>query len=363
MRAMALCLTAPIRGRSTAGLLAGVLLCFALSACRKQDATQAAPSASPSASVAPRTLTPEQSAQVLARVGDRTITLGEYASALERMDQFERLRYQSADRRKLLLNEMIELELLAQEARRRGLDKQPETQERLRQMLRDELFKEVRRDVKSPTDVPEAEVRKYYEAHKADFNEPERRRVGHIAVASLAQAKTVLAKAQDASAGDWGKLVAQHSLDRNPKALGETPPELAGDLGIVGPPGHPRGANPRVPEPIRAAVFKIEGVGKVLPEVVEEGGRFHIVRLSSKTDARERRFEESERSIRIALVQDLVKQREAELEKQLREKFPVTLDEAALAAIPPPKPVASGAAVKPSVSEVLPRRPAALGTP
>ena len=31
-------------------------------------------------------------------------------------------------------------ELLAEEARRRGLDKQPETQERVRQMLRDELL-------------------------------------------------------------------------------------------------------------------------------------------------------------------------------------------------------------------------------
>ena len=56
-------------------------------------------------------LTPEQAGQVLARVGDRVITLGDYAAALERMDPFERMRYQTEDRRQALLDEMINVEL------------------------------------------------------------------------------------------------------------------------------------------------------------------------------------------------------------------------------------------------------------
>src|SRR5512133_3831503 len=64
-----------------------------------------APSALASASPPARNLTPEEAAQVLARVGEVTITLGDYAAALERMDRYERLRYQSADRRKILLDE------------------------------------------------------------------------------------------------------------------------------------------------------------------------------------------------------------------------------------------------------------------
>ncbi len=313
--------------------------------CHKKAGEGAAPAASasgsPLGSAAPKTLSPEQAAQVLARVGDRSITLGEFAAALERMDTFERLRYQSPERRKLLLNEMVELELLAQEARRRGLDKQPETEERMRQMLRDELLRDVRHEVPGPSDAPEADVRKYYDEHKADFSEPERRRVAHIAVASQAQAKTLLTQASQATPAEWGKLVSEHSLDKSTRAMGAAPPELAGDLGIVGPPGHPRGANPRVPEALRAAVFKIDKVGSVLPEVVADGGMFHIVRLSSRTDARDRPFEEAERTIRITLVQELVKQREANLEKELRAKFPVSIDEKALAEVHAPKPVAS----------------------
>src|SRR4051812_48575274 len=45
-------------------------------------------------------LSPEQAARVVAKVGDRSITLGEFAKTLERMDQFDRLRYQSKDRRR-----------------------------------------------------------------------------------------------------------------------------------------------------------------------------------------------------------------------------------------------------------------------
>ena len=77
-----------------------------LSACHGKQQTSAAPSES--ASAVPGKLTPELAKQVLAKVGDREITLGEYAETLERMDPFERLRYQSADRRKQLLNEIVQ---------------------------------------------------------------------------------------------------------------------------------------------------------------------------------------------------------------------------------------------------------------
>src|SRR5690606_9657010 len=180
-----------IRG---AGLLIFVALGFGVSCKKSEPEQKTAPSASAAASAAPFKLSSEQEKQVLARVGNRTITLGDYVATLERMDSFERLRYQSPERRRLLLKEMIDVELLAEEARRRGLDKLPETEERLRQALRDELLKEIRKDVPSPNDLPEADVRKYYEENRADFDEPERRRVSHIAVASRAEAVALLEK-------------------------------------------------------------------------------------------------------------------------------------------------------------------------
>src|SRR5512147_645373 len=105
------------------------LLCAVLSAGCREKAKQSPAAVASASAPAPGKLTPELARQVLAKVGDRDITLGEYAETLERMDPFERIRYQSPDRRKQLLNEIIQVELLAEEAKRRGLDKTPETQE------------------------------------------------------------------------------------------------------------------------------------------------------------------------------------------------------------------------------------------
>jgi peptidyl-prolyl cis-trans isomerase C len=341
----------PARGRRSSAKRAALsLICAAplllagcSGGCGKSKTTDGATSAAASGSAAPRALDPALAGKVLAKVGDRTITLGEYAETLERMDPFERMRYQSADRRKRLLEEMIEVELLAQEARRRGLDKAPETQERLRQILRDQLLEEVRKGGPAPDEIPEADLRAYYDQHKAEFAEPERRRVAAIVLDSASAARGVLPKALKATPAEWGKLVEQHAK-RAPGGP-TAPAELAGDLGIVGPPGHPRGNNPRVPEAVREAVFKIPAPGTTHTEVVEADGKFYVLRLTSKTDARERKYEDSSRAIRTAVVQARIRDRESTLEKELRQRFPVKIDDAALStvAVPSASPATSAA--------------------
>jgi peptidyl-prolyl cis-trans isomerase C len=303
---------------------------------KKKEAPVAAASAS--ASAGPKPLSPELAKKTLAKVGDRVITLGDYAATLERMDPFERMRYQSPDRRRRLLDEMVEVELLAQEALRRGLDKAPETKERLRQVLRDQLLEEVRKGAPAANDVPEPELRAYYDSHKDEFAEPERRRVAAIVLETAGAAKSALAKAQNASPAEWGELVDKLSSQKTGRAGPSAPAELAGDLGIVGPPGHPRGANPRVPEPVREAAFKLAELNQTHGSVVEADGKFYVLRVTSKTPGRERKYEESERAIRTAVVQARVKEREAALEKDLRGRFPVKVDDAALAKMPMPPP-------------------------
>jgi peptidyl-prolyl cis-trans isomerase C len=291
---------------------------------------------SSSASSAAQPIPPELAKKVLARVGERNITVAEYAATLERMDSFERVRYQSAERRRQLLDEMIDVELLAQEARRRGLDKLPKTQQRLREILRDELLREVRESVPKLETIPEPEVRRYYAEHGAEFEDAERRRVAHIVVQKKTQAEEILKRALAASPKEWGELVREFSLDKTETAA-STALELSGDLGIVGPPGDERGGNLKVPEAVRAAVFKLEKLGDVLPELVEEGGRFHIVRLTGKTAAHRRSYEEAERAVRVRLVQKLVEEREAALERELGERYKVVIDEQALGKVEPPK--------------------------
>ncbi|HVW26175.1 MAG TPA: peptidylprolyl isomerase, partial [Polyangiaceae bacterium] len=173
-------------------------------ACRHDGGASAGAPAASSSSSAPGGLSPELAARVLARVGDRTITLGDYVAVLDGMDRIERARYQTPDRREQLLKEIVEVELLSREAERRGLADKPEAKALERQILRDEVFGELR-DKQPPLDqIPAADVRAYYEAHRADFKEPERRRISHIVVSDKATAERVLAEARGTSAKQWG---------------------------------------------------------------------------------------------------------------------------------------------------------------
>ena len=334
----------PIRARWSLALIIAVpLLAVGLaSACDEKALDK--PTAGSASGYVPSALPPELAQKPLATVGDKVITLGDYAATLERMDQFERLRYQSPDRRKQLLDEIIKVELLAAEARRRGLHEDPETRERIRQILRDEVLKKIRFDLPAPAEIPDAEVRKYYEDHKADYTEPERRRVAHFVLSDRAKAKTVLERAKKASPAEWGKLVRENSVDKSDKPAPTAPLELAGDLGIVSAPGEQRGENARVPEPVRKAVFAIEKIGGVHDELVEHEGKFHVVRMTGKTDARKRSFAEAERTIRVAILQDKLEAEQKKLEQELRQRFPVKIDEKALEKVKVQEPAGGGAA-------------------
>ncbi len=267
--------------------------------------------------------------QVLARVGDRTITVGDYVAALQHMDQFDRIQYSAPARRRVLLDEMIDVMLLADEAREKGYDEDPATQEEVRQILRDALLAKAREGAPAPADIPAPEVQAYYDAHRNDFRDPERRRVSAIVLTSAAAAASALQAAQKPNA--WGELVRARSVDPSAKHAGDDVPlDLAGDLGFVSPPGDARGVNARVPDEVRAAVFEIANVGEVLPRVVEAGGKFYVVKLESKSDARDRTLQDAERSIRVKLAQEKVRAAEEAMLGELRKQYPVQIDEAAL---------------------------------
>lgn len=289
-------------------------------------------------------LTPDQAARIVAKVGDRTITLGDFARTLERMDPFDRLRYQTKERRRELLSEMIDVELLAQEAKRRGLDKRPEVQDALRQLYRDALLAKARDTLPPPAGITAEEVKAYYDANAERYNEPERRRVSSIVMTSKPEADKILKLAQKTkTAAEWGDLFFKNSINA-PKTRGPNDPvDLAGDLGIVGPPDDPKGGNTKVPDAVRAVVFKMPAVGQVADAVVEADGKLFIVRLSGLTSGHRRTIQEADRSIRVAILQQRMQDLEKKLDTDLRAKFPVDINDKALAEVKLPAPFVDAA--------------------
>lgn len=327
-----------------------VAIAIACAACGSDDpaATNQVDAGAP-----PGGLTPDQAARVVAKVGDRTITLGDYATALERMNEFDRLRYQTKEARRELLKEMIDAELLAQEARKRKLDEVPATRAAVRQVLGEALLSDIRSSLPTPAELTTEEIRAYYDKHRDDFREPERRRVTAIVAKDEKAAKEALETLRKEVKPDgtvdpalWGKLVAENA-PTTPKNARSAPGDLAGDLGMVGPPDDPKGANPRVPEALRKVVFGLAKVGAFFDQPVKDGGRFYVVRLSGLAAAHERSLAEADRSIRVAILKERLDEKERAMEAELRKKYEVAIDDGALAKVPPPEAAKAAASSSP----------------
>ena len=279
-------------------------------------------------------LTSQQAGAVVAKVGDRKITLGDYALLLERMNNIDRSRYESKKRRRDLLQEMIDIELLAQEARRRGLDKNADVQDAIRQILRDAMRAKIHDTVRPPGSIRPEEVKAYYDAHIEDFREPERRRVSAIVLGDPDRAAEVLELAsaiKDDAA--WGQLFFDHSLTAPTEANPNDPPDLAGSLDMVGPPGDPKGASSKVPAPLQAAVFELERVGDIHDKVIAADDRYYIVRMSGLAKATTRTLAMADRAIRMSIFQKEQREAEDKAVAELRQQLTIQVDQAVVGSI------------------------------
>ena len=175
----------------------------ALTACQQKPATPAAQTAATSAPVALINGTP---------------------ISTETFDFYVKTRANKAtseltpDQKQQLLDELIRIELAAQQATKDGLDKQPEVANRLdltrQNVLAETVFQNFLKG-KTPT---EQELRAEYEAQVAAMPKTEYR-ARHILVATETYAQTVIEKLQ--KGGDFAAIARKESMDNSKDQGGE----------------------------------------------------------------------------------------------------------------------------------------------
>ncbi len=276
-------------------------------------------------------LSPEQAAKPVAKYGNnKVITLGEFAQALADMPEYERMRYQGVERRKELLRAMIDMHLLAEEAKKQGLDKDPVVGEEIRQVLVAWMRGKLIADLPQAGQLPEPELRAFYDSHIAEYREPERRRVAQIVTKDEATAKKAWEEAKAANPTQWGGVVKKYSEEK-PGAT--EAPEMSGDLGFATAPSdtHPQ-PNPKLTPEVRTAAFALPSVGAVSPPF-KDGNGWHVVRLIAKNEARDQSFADVERIIRVRVLQEKRAAKEKALLEETRKTVKVEVDEATLQAV------------------------------
>lgn len=263
-------------------------------------------------------LTEAQANEVLAKVGDRTITVGEFADRLASQSPYLRARFESPERRKEFLDNLVRFELLVYEAERRGYADKPEITRARRTAMIQQLVKKEVDEPLGALEITDEEVQAVYDANPTEFDRPAKVRASHIFIKDHGRALKVMAKAKKADLAGFGKLAREESEDDKTKSNG-------GDLQFF-----EADAEGQPPAAIRDAVFSLDKVGAVYPELVEEGDGYHIIMLTGKRAALKRTYEQAKRAIRHKLARERKDAAMKALTERLRKEVEVEVDYEAL---------------------------------
>jgi peptidyl-prolyl cis-trans isomerase C len=308
--------------RVPASIVVALLAC----SCHKtgQDENQPSPTKAP-APAGPNT--PPQSIEELktplAKIDDVTITLGEFQERINRQSPYIRARYTSLEQKKEFLDSLIKFEVLAKEAYRRGLDKDPEVVRTMKQVMIQKLMRDEFDTTVTADKVADSEMKAYYDANLTEYDKPEEVRVSAIILKNKAQADRVALEAR----GDAGKtnkgfrdLVMKYSADEDTKLRG-------GDLRYLEP------TTKDVPMPIVKAAFTLYNTGDVSQAVDAGNGTWYVLKQTGRRKSVRKSFEDAKPQIRNKLFRDKRLQAQKDFVDNLRAKTKVEINEANLAKV------------------------------
>lgn len=262
-------------------------------------------------------LSEAQASEVLVKIGDRTITVGEFADRLASQSPYLQARFESPERRKEFLDNMVRYELMVYEARRLGYGDDPEVLRTQRTRMIQEL---IQNEVDAPlegSEISDEEVKAAYEANPTEFDRPAQARASHIFIKERARARKVLKQTKQGDRTGFAKLAREHSEDAGVEDDG-------GDLGFFTADEDSPSAG------VRKAAFSLDSVGMIYPELVEADGGYHIVMLTGKRAELKRSYEQAQRAIRHKLTRERKDAAMEALTERLRKDISVEIDYGAL---------------------------------
>jgi len=266
-------------------------------------------------------LTEAQANEVLVKVGDRTITVGEFADRLASQSPYLRARFESPERRKEFLDNLVRFELLVYEAKRRGYADKPEVVRARRNAMIQQLVKKEVDEPLERSEITDEEVKAVYDAKRDEFDRPAEVRASHIFIKDRARAASVLAEAKKADLAEFRKLAREQSEDEKTKSNG-------GDLQFFR-----ADADGQPPQAVRDAAFSLGNVGAVYPDLVAEGGGYHIIMVTGKRAPLKRTYEQAKRAIRHKLTREKKDAALAALTERLRKEIEIDVDYEALKSV------------------------------
>ncbi|MDH4231075.1 MAG: peptidylprolyl isomerase [Nitrospirota bacterium] len=270
----------------------GLILTFALISCSKKGAEQKGP--------------------FLAKVGNTTITQADYEREFQALPDYAQQLFADEQGKEKFLNEVINKEILYQEALKKGLDKTPEYKRKLEEFRKLTLVSELfEKEIMSKAKVSDQEVKEYYEKNKEDFAPTTQIRASHILVKTEDEAKKVLERLKKGE--KFGDIARAVSIDKGSAKNG-------GDLG-------PFSKGQMVPEFERAAANL--NVGEISMPVKTQFG-YHIIKVTDRKKGAVIEFEKIKDMISQRLSGEKQKEAFDQYLAELKKSYKVEINKDAL---------------------------------
>lgn len=242
----------------------------------------------------------------LATVDGKVITIGDFEKRLAELPPYYKTF--ATQRQKDFLDDMIAKQLLYKEALRRGLDRDADVRELLKEARQKILIaKLIEVEEKKKHYVGEEQIREFYELRKNDFVNPLKLRASHIQVETESQANDILQKLK--SGGDFGELARQYSKDPSMQNGGDIGYFTKGQL---------------LPE-IESAVFELK-IGEISDLIRTQIG-YHIIKLTDRIEPHVAELSEVRKKIEKELNNKAQKDTFESLIKNLRSKTRIKVND------------------------------------
>lgn len=307
--------------RSTlTGAMAGftaVLIATGFVGCKKnEDEKPPTVETGDKTATAPSAQTPADLSAPLATVDDVIITVGEFQDQLNRQSPYVRARYTALEEKKNFLDSLVSFEVMAKEAQRRGLDKDPEVVRTMKQVMIQKLIKEEFAEKITPDNIPDEELQAFYKQHESEYRRPAQVRAAAIVVKDKALAEQLSKQGkseENKSPTGFRDMVLKHSIDEATKNSG-------GDLGYF------EKDSKELPQPVIDAAFALEN-NKVSDPIAAGDGRFYVIKVTGTRKAMEKTFEDVKSQLVNRVYRDKRVDSQKEFVEGLKQKAKITVNE------------------------------------
>lgn len=246
--------------------------------------------------------------KTLAEVNGNVITTQDFQTEIDRLPPYLKPMVQSSEGKKELLDSMVVREIILEQARKDGIDKDKEVADRMED-LRKRLIVEtyLKRKVEKEAQISDAEMKKFYDENKEKFKTGDQVKASHILVKTEKEAADVLAKLK--AGAKFDELAKKFSTDSSAAKGGE--------LGWFS-----KGA--MVPEFEKVAFGLKEGETS---GIVKTQFGYHIIMVTGKRPAGITPYEEVKEQIRANLLPTKQQEIFTKMKDELKKSAKISIKE------------------------------------